>query len=187
MTRTSEENRIRQVIVAVVILAIVTGLVCGALIGSRYLPGLMGEWIGMMIGVMTTPFFMEASFVILGLVIVIALNTWRRNRDGDELVFLERVDESKLDGKLPEHASWALYREKPLVGETPSLHTRAEGAVAIGDFDHAAELIASMQEEELKRPETLQLRLDLARATGRQDLAGQLEAALKGSSPGAGN
>ena len=179
MTRTSEENRTRQIIIGSAILVVLTIVVCGALIGSRYLPGLLGEWIGMMIGVMTTPFFMEASFVILGLIIVIAINTWRRNRDGDELVFLERVDSPEGQGPLPEHASWAVYRKKPLTGEVPSLQVQAEGAVAIGDYDAAAELIGAMSEAEIKDPEILKLRLSLAEATGKADLAKQLAADLK--------
>jgi hypothetical protein len=174
MTRTSEENRNRQIIIGSAILMVLTFVVCGALIGSRYLPGLFGEWIGMMIGVMTTPFFMEASFVILGLIIVIAINTWRRNRDGDELVFLERVDSPDGQSPLPEHASWAVYREKPLAGEVPTLQVQVEGAIAIGDFDSAAELISTMSEDEIKGPEILKLRLSLAEATGRTDLAKQL-------------
>jgi hypothetical protein len=38
---------------------------------------------------MSTPFFMEASFVILGFLIVVSLNTWRRHKAGDEFVTIE--------------------------------------------------------------------------------------------------
>lgn len=157
------------------ILGLLTLTVCGALIGWRFLPGLLGEWIGMMIGVMTTPFFLEASFVLIGLTLVMAINHWRQKRDGDELVYLERIEGPDVPPELPERAKWAVYRDKPLEGETPSLQAQAEGALAIGDFESAAECIGAMSEAELKRPETLELRLELARATGRNALADQLE------------
>jgi hypothetical protein len=175
MTRTAEENRFRQVLIGVGILLVISVAVSGSLIGSRYMTGLLGEWLSMMIGIMTTPFFMEASFVILGLVIVIALNTWRRRKDGDELVYLERVDEASAPG-LPDHASWAVYDHPPLQGEVPSLLVQAEGALAIGDHSLAAELIGAMSTEEMKHPAVYPLRIALAKATGRDDLARKLEA-----------
>lgn len=173
MTRT-DENRGRQIAVGVSILVLITLLVCGALIGWRYLPGLLGEWIGMMIGVMTTPFFLEASFVIIGFTLVMVINHWRQRRDGEELVFLEQVEGADVPKDLPEHAKWAVYREKPLVGEVPSLRERAEGALAIGDFEAAAESIAAMSNDELNLAETLALRIELAKATGRHDVAARL-------------
>lgn len=179
MTRTDDDNRVRQIAVGVAILVVLTLLVCGALIGWRYLPGLLGEWIGMMIGVMTTPFFLETSFVIIGLMVVFALNHWREKRDGDEFVYLEQVDGPDVPAGMPEQAKWAVYRDKPLAGEVPSLQEQAEGALAIGDFESAAESIGAMSEAELKRPGTLALRLELAKATGRESLAVQLENELQ--------
>jgi hypothetical protein len=178
MTRADDDNRARQLAVGVGILVILTVVVCGVLIGWRYLPGLLGEWIGMMIGVMTTPFFLEASFVIIGLTVVVAINHWRQKRDGDELVYLEQVDGPDVPPGMPEHAKWAVYRQQPLAGEIPTLRAQAEGALAIGDFDSAAEAIAAMTDAELKTPETLALRIELANATGRSGLAGLLEAEL---------
>lgn len=179
MTRADEDNRVRQVAVGVVILVSLTLAVCGALIGWRYLPGLMGEWIGMMIGVMTTPFFLETSFVIIGLMVVFAINHWREKRDGDEFVYLEQVDGPDVPAGMPEQAKWAVFRDKPLAGEVPSLQEQAEGALAIGDFESMAESIGLMSEADLKRPETLALRLELAKATGREGLAAQLENELR--------
>ena len=181
MTRADDDNRGRQLAVGVGILVVLTLVVCGVLIGWRYLPGLLGEWIGMMIGVMTTPFFLEASFVIVGLVLVVALNSWRRNREGDELVYLEQVDGPDVPAGMPEHAKWAVYRQQPLEGEVPTLRAQAEGALAIGDFDSAAEAIAAMSGAELKTPAMLELRIELAKATGRTALVEQLEAELRDS------
>lgn len=175
MTRADDENRLKQIAVGGGILVLLTLMVCGALLGWRYLPGLLGEWIGMMVGLITTPFFLEGSFVIIGLTLVMAINHWRRKRDGDELVYLEQVKGPDVPPDMPEQAKWAVYREAPLEGEIPSLQIQAEGALAIGDFETAAESFGAMSDEELRRPETLVLRLELAKATGRDDLAVQLE------------
>jgi hypothetical protein len=138
----------------------------------------------MMIGIMTTPFFMEASFAILGLVTVIALNIWRQRKNGDEFVYLDVVDGPNAPQNLPEHAKWALYRQKPLDLENPTLLAQAEGAIAIGDHAAAAEWISAMGQDELKHPDTLRVRLELARLTGRPDLVAQLENQLDPSGPG---
>ncbi|HEY8990425.1 MAG TPA: hypothetical protein VIM46_00465, partial [Luteolibacter sp.] len=58
----------------------------------------------------------------------------------------------------------------------PGLLAQAEGALAIGDFEATAEALAAMDEAELARPETRRLRIALARATGRDELARRLEA-----------
>ena len=184
MIPASGENRLKQVAVGAAILGLLTALVCGALIGRHYLPGLLGEWIGMMVGLMTTPFFLEGSFLIIGLTVVVTINHWRQKREGDDLVYLEQVEEAEVSGGMPEKARWAVYREKPLDGEEPPLQAQAEGALAIGDWESAAEAISAMTAEELKRPETLALRLDLARATGRGDLVGELEVELRAAQSG---
>lgn len=150
-------------------------LVCATLYGWRYLPGFLGEWVGTMIGALTTPFLLEASFLVIGLCIVVWLNHWRRQKAGDELVYLERVEGDDVPDNLPDHAKWAVYQEEPLPGEAPSLLARAEGAMAIGDHAAAAECIAAMDGDELCRLETLAVRLELAKATGKADLVRQLE------------
>jgi hypothetical protein len=180
MTQTSEENRGKQIAVGVGILLVLTVLVCGSLLGWRYLPGLLGEWIGMMIGVMTTPFFLETSFVIIGLSVVFVLNHLNQKRAGSDFVYLEQVEESDLPAGLPEQAKWAIYSEPPLAGETPSLQAQAEGAMAIGDHEAAGECIGAMTGEEMRRPETLKLRIELAKATNRELLAEELEKELQG-------
>ena len=173
MAKTGDE-RVRQVVAGVALLLGITALVCGALMGWRFLPGLLGEWAGLMIGVMTTPFLMEASFVILGLFVVFGINHWRRKRNGDECVYLEELGDPHPKG-LPEHATWAVYLDKPLPGVTPTLREQAEGALEIGEIKEAAECIAAMDEDELAQPATLEVRMALAKATGRHDLAMELE------------
>jgi hypothetical protein len=175
MTRADDENSPRQIVVGISILVVLGLIVCGAIAGWRYLPGLLGEWIGTMIGVLTTPFLLEGSFVVLGFVIVLVLNIWRRKRGGEDFVYLEELD----DPDLPAHAKWAVYQTAPLDGEVPSLQEQAEGAIAIGDLESATEAIAAMSEADLKRPEILALRLELAKASGRDQLVEELERQLQ--------
>lgn len=178
MTRVYDE-RVKQVGIAAAILITITVVVTGLLLGWRFLPGLLGEWVGTIMGILTTPFFMEASFLILGLVIVVLLNNWRQHKDGDEFVYLEQVTGPDVPADLPEQAKWAVYREKPLDAQEPTLRDRAEGALAIGDHEAAGEWIAAMEPGELNQPEILALRRDLALATGKTELAAEFELRLR--------
>lgn len=182
MTHAEDQERKKQIAIGGGILLALALLVCGAIYGWRFLPGLLGEWVGTMIGVMTTPFFLEASFVILGFIIVISLNVWRRHREGDELVYLEQVHGPDVPKDLPDQAGWAVYRDEPPLGEEPGTVVKIEGALEIGDFSAAAELLAELDETELRKPEILRLRLRMARLTGRSDLIEKLDREIAGAS-----
>jgi hypothetical protein len=180
----TENERRRQIAAGGGILLAIALMVCGALIGWRYLPGILGEWLGTMIGFITTPFFLELSFAVLGLTVVLIINHWRQKRTGNELVYLEQVNEAE---NLPDHASWAVFHDQPLKGEEPSLVVQADGALAIGDYQTAAECLAALSENQLKEPESLALRIELARATGKADLVEKLESQLRAMKEGPGN
>ncbi len=170
-----KDERLKQVIVGSSILLVITVTVPSLLIGWHFMPGLLGEWIGGIIGVMVTPFFMESSFIILGFIIVIGLNIWKRKQEGEELVYLEQVTGPDVPVGLPDHAKWAIYQELPLKAEPLSPLAQAEGYFEIGDFSATAETISTMTANELRSPATLQLRANLAKATGKLDLARELE------------
>ncbi len=89
------DERVKQVAVGVSILLLLMIIVPGLLVGWRKLPGLLGETIGVILGILTTPFLMETSFVILGFLIVVSINHWRRHRDGEEFVQIEQVTKSE--------------------------------------------------------------------------------------------
>ena len=90
----SEEKdpRARQVVVAILIFVVLSALIVLALTGWRHLPEIWADWIGTMVGIMTTPFFLEASFIFIGLAIVVAINHWRQKREGDDFVEIEVED-----------------------------------------------------------------------------------------------
>lgn len=170
-------SRAKQVLIGAVILGTITVCVMTLLLGWRYVPGLLGEWLGVIAGLLSTPFLLEGSFVVLGLLIVVGINSWRRVKDGDEFVYLEQV-RGPGAGSLPDQAKWALYREKPLPPGSVSLLEQAEGAVAIGDFESVAELVAAMSHEELAADGVLEVRLALAEAGGKTAVAERLRAEI---------
>lgn len=85
----SEESRGIEILVGGAILFTVAAVVVGFLMGWRFVPGWVGESLGTVAGILSTPFFMEASFAIIGIFIVIGLNAWRRHKAGDEFVTIE--------------------------------------------------------------------------------------------------
>jgi len=170
-----KDERVKQATIGAVILLPIAVLVPSALLGWRLIPGLWGEWLGTLAGLLTTPFVMETSFLILGILIVITINHRRRIKDGDEFVFLEQVEEMDAPMDLPDQAKWALFREKPEMVVKLTLLERAEGAFAIGDYEAVSLLISEMEVAELKQQETLGLRVALAKATGKMELSAMLE------------
>jgi len=171
------DERKRQVIVGALVIAGVAGPFL-TLVMSTGLPGLAGEFFTKILGIVTTPFLLEASVIILGFLIVILLNHWRHQREGaDEFVYLEEVKDAP---DLPSQARWAVYKEKPLEAGDPALSDLLEGAVAIGDHASAIDILDAMSAEEQHRPEVLRQRIALAKATGKDELARRLEAELAG-------
>jgi hypothetical protein len=167
------DERVSQVIIGAGILAAVL-IVSTAIRLLGLMPGFLGEVFAMFAGFLSTPVFLEISFFILGILIVLAINLWRHKREGDEFVYLDEVKDPEAKD-LPEHAKFAVFAQTPLPPETPSLLTQAEGALAIGDFEAAGEALAAMDEAELAKPETRELRIALAKATGKEELARRLE------------
>lgn len=170
------DERTRQIAVAAAIVLGVGAVVSAVLLLWPRIPGVFGEWLGLLAGVATTPFFMEASFAVLGLSLVLIINHWRQKKAGDELVYLEQVEP---EAGLPEHAAWAVFKDPPQDVEMPTALEQAEGAMAIGDHHAAGEILAAMTEDELRLPGTLAVRIELARASGLHNLARTLEADLK--------
>lgn len=86
---TETRSQARQIAIGAGILLALTLLVCGALVARIFIHNFFGEWIGTIIGFMTTPVVLEISFAAIGLLIVLLLNSWRRHRAGDEFVSIE--------------------------------------------------------------------------------------------------
>ena len=142
---------------------------------GRGLPGWPGEVFRMITGLLTTPIFMEVSFLFIGLIIVLGINAWRRRRDGDECVYLEQVVGHP---EIPAHARFAIHGDEAIESTEPDPLLRAEGALAIGDHSAATEALAELDPAILDSPAALDLRIRLARATGHHELADRLEPQL---------
>jgi hypothetical protein len=170
-------SQTRSIIKGVLILVAVTALLMGVQM-ARFLPGFAGECFAMLAGFLTTPFIMEASLVIGGFVAVIMINDYRRSREGDEFVYLDEIKDPPPG--LPDHAKFAIYKEKPLPGEQPSPLDQLEGAIAAEDDASATEILATFTDDQLAMPEVLRLRLLLAEQTGKTELAQKLRVQLDG-------
>lgn len=186
MVQESSESRMRQIVSGVVLLVLITVVVCGLLAGWRFLPGLLGDWIGTMMGVMTTPFLLEGSFVILGFCVVIWLNHRRELREGSEWVVLERVDDPGEGQGMPEQARWAILPDGAPIGEEPGLTDLAEGAAAAEDWEELSAILGRMNERELHNLPVLKLRQRLAEASGREELAKELGGLIRQAERGEG-
>jgi hypothetical protein len=169
------DERRQQVLVGFCMVAGIAGMIL-LIAWARYLPGLGGEFFGRILGVISTPFLMEASFCILGLSLVMGLNIWRQHRDGDELVYLEEVGDAP--GHPQDQARSASYSNAPLATASPAANGPLEGALAIGDHTSALEILESMDDSERQKPEIMRQRIALALATGEHELAKRLEAEL---------
>jgi len=110
MKEAADENQKKQIVVGAGILLLLAFIVAGVVMNAHVIPGVVGEWISMMVGLMTTPIILETSAFIGGLMVVLTINHWRQKRDGDELVYLDEVDgaadlseqtESAVDGEKP--------------------------------------------------------------------------------------
>ena len=84
----TDRQRNGQIFKGVAFLLGITGSVCAVLAGWGHLPDVLAEWIGWMIGIATSPFFMEVSCIVIGFVLIVGINHWRNLRDGDEFVTL---------------------------------------------------------------------------------------------------
>ena len=87
-----KDTRVKQVVLVIALFALMSAIIVIALVGWRHLPEVLADWIGTIVGIMSTPFFLEASFIFIGLCIVVAINHWRQKRAGDDFVEIEVND-----------------------------------------------------------------------------------------------
>lgn len=168
------DSRRRQLLGGTAALGFVSLVVLALWLG-RFVPGFIGEWFGIVAGIATTPILMEASFVVLGFLVVMAINAWNNHREGDELVYLDRAHGPGSE-VLPGRAREVIYRQPPLDPVDPDALSRLEGALEIDDHESAGEILAAMDEDERNAPEVLALRIRLAESSGRAELAARLRA-----------
>ena len=62
-------------------------------IAANYTTGIVKETAEKIAGMISSPFFMEASFFCIGLFLLLGYNSYRRHADGDDYVEMEIKDE----------------------------------------------------------------------------------------------
>ena len=91
----------------------VTVLACALLTGWRYLPSPLGDWLGILAGVISTPFLMEGFFLCCGFFLILWLNQHRRRAEGEEWVDLAKWEESgTADGSSAEQGDTGQERQR---------------------------------------------------------------------------
>lgn len=65
-------------------------LCLGGIAALAYLPGYAGEVGRMCLAMVTSPFLMETAIAFLALTLLLAVNGWRKIRDGDDWLHLDK-------------------------------------------------------------------------------------------------
>ncbi|TDU63225.1 hypothetical protein EI77_04434 [Prosthecobacter fusiformis] len=112
----------------------------------------------MIAGAMATPFILESTIAIVGLVIVVALNQWRLQKEGDGWVYLAQTEPDaasleagaetpakRLEGVILTHAPDARIDLDARLGI-------AEGFLELGLKQEALEHLNLLSEAEQKEP-----------------------------------
>ena len=133
-------------------------------------------------GIVTTPFFLEATVFFIGLSLVVAWNAWRQRRDGDGWVYLAEADAPQRDGRHPD-AHDAVFTRPPEPEPAGLEFEEIEGLLALGAWDEAGEKLVGLSQDERASPRGLACRILLAEGLGHTAQAAELRALR----PGQGN
>lgn len=139
-------------------MVIVAATVCAVSATAREV---LSKAVMMIAGALATPFILESSFAILGLTIVIVINQWRLQKEGDGWVYLAQTE--------PDPASVAAGAETPpkrldavILPAPPDseadLSARlamAEGYIELGLAKEALDHLNMLTEEEQKDPRAI--------------------------------
>lgn len=158
--------------------AVVAGVVVGAvLLGVGWL---IYEWevlrsaLQGVAGVLTTPLILEPTLFITGLVLVIAINAWRRRKDDDEWVYLAEDEPRQRDGQeVGRHD--AVFREQPAGDSSDWDLELAEGHLDLEAWEEAGRVLYALDPGDRESPRGLAARIRLARGLGREAEARALE------------
>ena len=92
----------------------------------------VGRAFSMLVGALATPFILETATAIAGLVIVITINQWRLNREGDGWVYLAKTEPDA--DRVAAGADPASARlEAVVLPEAPDAAVDFEGRMAMAE------------------------------------------------------
>lgn len=119
--------------------------------GRIYLPGFAGEICGKIQGFCITPFFMEFLLIVFGLFMVLVINHFRQKWEGDELVYLEVVDDPTV--QLPAHSKSVILPQREDTGDPVEVIVASiEGALALNEVAEARDLFSQIPENKYSHP-----------------------------------
>lgn len=132
-----------------------------------------GEFFRGVFGIVTTPFFLEATVFFTGLSLVVAWNAWRQKRDGDGWVYL--AEANPLDGQSP-GAHDAVFTSPPEPEPGELEFEEIEGLLELGAWSEAGEKLVGLSHEDRESPRGLDCRIALADGLGHTAQAAALRA-----------
>lgn len=150
---------------------------------GTYLPGFAGELFSMLAGLMWTPLVLDASLLLIGLILVLWINKIARAREGDEFVYLEQVEGPDVPADLPPDSRSAVFADEPPPRDHAPALAAIEGALQLNDPSEASRLLFELPQDSLEEPEVLALRIRLARLQGHDETAQKLLEELRVKSP----
>lgn len=104
----------------------------------------LAKAVAMMIGALATPFILEASVAITGLIVVITYNQWRLKKEGDGWVYLAKTEPEEGKDTPPHRLDAVVLHEKPAVDADLEARLMAiEGYLELG---LKAEALAALNE-----------------------------------------
>lgn len=146
---------------------------------GTFLPGLAGETFAKMAGIMWTPVLLDITLFLFGLSLVLWLNKYRLEKEGDEYVYLEQVEGPEIPSDLPQETRSVIYKAAPeQLGDDPTL-AAIEGALAMDDQEDAINLLLRLSPEALASPPALAARITLAERQGKNEEKQKLLAELR--------
>lgn len=140
----------KPLIVFLFVLGLFMSIHVGLYFGGK-VDGFFGEICRKIQGFSITPFFMEIGFVAFGGIILLGINAYRRQKEGDEYVYLEEV--SDVDANLPENSRSILLSQRETVDPLDSQFAAIEGSLELKDYAQASELWDNLEAVQQETPQ----------------------------------
>lgn len=123
--------------------------------------------------ILTTPFILETSLALLGLCLVIAINHYRQEKDGDEWVYLEQktpVPNAESNDDPPHRHDAVVWKDKPeIFDETATGLDMMEGYLDLGLAEDAMREWSSLSNDAKSSERAVALRRRALTMSGQND------------------
>ncbi|CAN5751721.1 hypothetical protein BH11VER1_BH11VER1_34250 [soil metagenome] len=106
-----------------------------------------GDTAKVLFSIFSTPFVLETTFALIGIFIVMGINHWRLDKEGDGWVYMvsQEADESEAGAKISQRLQGVIFQDKPLFLDQEST---AQGVIeGYLDLGMAAQALKELQEQ----------------------------------------